>query len=93
MDVTIYTYIMAGVLLITNIILIGLISYSMKKKNDESNREINYRAFYYIGVVWLPIGVIFMMFVNTVIGIAFLGIGASYIAIGLANKDRWIKEK
>jgi len=33
-----------------------------------------------------------MTAVNLVIGIAFLGMGTSYLAIGLANRDKWKKK-
>jgi hypothetical protein len=33
-----------------------------------------------------------MIAINTVIGIAFLGLGASYLAIGLGNRDKWEKK-
>jgi membrane protein implicated in regulation of membrane protease activity len=42
---------------------------------------------------WLPIGIVFMVILNTGLGIAFLGLGAAYITIGLANKDKWKKKE
>ena len=46
-------------------------------------------VFFIIGISWIPIGIVFMITVNSVIGIAFMGMGISYMAIGLANKDKW----
>jgi len=51
----------------------------------------NYQVFFILGIMWIPIGIVFMMTINLVIGIAFLGMGASYLAIGLANRDKWKK--
>lgn len=59
---------------------------------DQLRKTVDYRVFYYIGIVWVPVGFVFMMAVNLVIGIALLGMGISYVAIGLANKDKWKKE-
>lgn len=60
---------------------------------DSIKKEPNYRAGYILEIIWVPIGVVFMISVNPAIGISFLGLGIAYIAIGLANKDKWDKEQ
>ena len=46
-----------------------------------------------LGFVWLPVSVVFMLAVNPTIGIAFMAMGMAYLAIGLANRDKWEKKK
>lgn len=85
-------YIVIGILIIliiTAVSIVGIVLYVRSKKKDEMKQEPDYRVFYYLGFVWLPIGVVFMITVNVAMGIVFMGLGASYIAIGLANKDKW----
>jgi hypothetical protein len=67
---------------------IGLTLVYWKKKKKDMIKETNYQVFFTLGVVWLPIGVVFMITINHVIGIAFLTIGITYLAIGLANRDK-----
>ena len=64
-----------------------------KKKKEGKTGKINYKIFFIVGLVWIPIGSVYMIAVNLVMGIAFMGLGVSYIAIGLANKDKWKKEE
>ena len=85
-------YIVIGILIIliiTTLSIVGIILYVKGKKKGEMKQEPDYRVFYYLGFIWIPIGVVFMIAVNVVMGIAFMGLGTSYIAIGLANKDKW----
>ena len=65
----------------------------VKKKKEGKTGEINYKIFFILGLVWIPIGSVYMITINTAIGIAFMGLGVAYIAIGLANKDKWKKEE
>jgi hypothetical protein len=46
----------------------------------------NYRAFFIIGVTWLPLGIIMKNYV-------FSLVGACFLAIGLANRKKWNEEK
>ena len=56
-------------------------------------KETNYQVFFMIGIIWLPVGVVFMITINSAIGIAFMAMGIIYMAIGLANRDKWEKKK
>jgi hypothetical protein len=87
-------WIIISIFLIVVLVLIGvaLIIIYWKKKNKGEIKEPNYRVFFNLGLVWLPAGVVFVIAINTVIGIAFLGLGASYLAIGLGNRDKWEKK-
>jgi hypothetical protein len=60
---------------------------------DSIKKEPNYRAVYILEIIWVPIGVVFMISVNPAIGISFLGLGTVYLAIGISNTDKWNKEQ
>ncbi len=78
-----------GVLIIIALLLIFVV---LKKKKEDKFGETNYQIFFNIGVIWIPIGVVFMIAVNPAIGIAFMSMGIAYVAIGLANRDKWEKK-
>jgi len=88
-------WIVISALIIAVLIVVGLILAFIlyNKKKEGKTREINYKVFFIIGLAWIPIGSVFMITINLVIGIAFMGMGGSYVAIGLANKDKWNKEE
>jgi hypothetical protein len=83
---------MPGLILAT-LIIIGVLFIILlfKMKKEGKMREINYQVFFYLGISWIPIGCVFMIAINPGLGIAFMGMGASYIVIGLANRDKWEK--
>ena len=84
--------ILISIFIILFLILIGLILllfFWKKKKEGKIVGEPNYQVFFIIGISWIPIGIVFMLTINTVIGIAFMSMGLAYISIGLANKDKW----
>ena len=82
-------------LIIAGLVVVGLILaiVVLKKKKSGKKGEPNYQVFFNIGMVWIPVGVVFMLTINIVIGIAFMGMGVSYMAIGLSNRDKWEKKE
>jgi len=60
----------------------------MKKKGWK--REVDYRNYFTMGIVWLPFGIIFLIFGNTT-GTLFLLMGVVFLSIGLKNRDKWGK--
>lgn len=54
-------------------------------------REVDYRSYYNMGIVWLPFGIVFYIIFENIIGLWFLIMGLSYLFIGLKNKDKWGK--
>jgi hypothetical protein len=76
--------------LVVMVLLITIVV--VKKKKEGKIGEPNYRVFFNVGMIWIPVGVVFMITINIVIGIAFMGLGASYMAIGLANRYKWEKK-
>lgn len=66
-----------------------LVLYMLQKKKSEGNyREPDYRAFFIMGICFLPMGLIFTSTISPAF-ISFLAIGVIYMAIGLANRDKW----
>ena len=82
-------------LIVGALVVLGLILTLVvfKKKKEGKMGEPNYRAFFNIGMVLIPVGVVFMIAINPAIGIAFMAMGITYLAIGLANRDKWGKKK
>jgi uncharacterized membrane protein len=81
------------------LIILGVVVLivALRKSKEETAKATNFRVFYNMGIIFLPVGIIFMIFSLTsdfsfAIAIPFIGIGASYIAIGLANRDKWEKQ-
>lgn len=75
-------WILAGVLAL--VVLLGAVfwyAYRGKKRP-----ETNYKTLFFVGLCWLAIGV---PLGNMALG----GIGIVFIAMGLANRDKWKGEK
>ncbi len=76
----------------------GVLTVWMLKKNKKEGiqRETNYRTFFITGAIITPIGLIFLL-LSIIRDYSFLpflpilSIGVVYLAIGLANKDKWRK--
>ena len=62
-----------------------------KKKKEGTYKEPDYRAFFIMGICFLPMGIIFTTAISPAF-ISFLALGIIYMSIGLANKDKWKKE-
>lgn len=88
-------WILISALIVAALVVIGLILTLVvfKKKKEGKMGEPNYKVFFIIGIAWIPIGSVFMITINIVMGVAFMGLGVSYIAIGLANRDKWEKKE
>ena len=76
-------------------LIIGAISAVLALKKSKSG-EPNYRVFYITGLILLPIGIIwigatFFWDISIGAGGAFLGVGVTYLILGLAYRDKWRK--
>jgi hypothetical protein len=76
-------------------LIIGAISAVFAVKKSKSG-EPNYRVFYITGLILLPIGIIyigasFLLDISFGAGGAFLGVGITYLILGLAYRDKWRK--
>jgi vacuolar-type H+-ATPase subunit I/STV1 len=61
----------------------------MKKKGWK--RGVDYRNYFNMGIVWLPLGVVFYIIFENIVGLWFLLVGLAYLSIGLKNRDKWGK--
>lgn len=71
------------------VILAVLAVLVLKRKGWE--REVDYRSYFNMGIVWLPLGVVFYLIFGNVIGFWFLIMGLVYLSVGLRNRDKWGK--
>ena len=87
-------WIFISIFLVAILVVIGIaLTLVYRKKNKEGKfKEPDYRAFFIIGVSFLPMGIIFTTVISPAF-IGFLGIGICYMAIGLANRDKWKKKE
>ena len=65
-----------------------------KKRKEGEPAKPDYRAFFGKGIIWGPAGIVvtvvsFILQIPFYVGLLLLGIGAIYLAIGLANRDKW----
>jgi len=81
--------------IIAILVLVGIIVtiVVLKKKKDGKIEEPNYQAFFSFGIIWIPIGIVFMITIHPAAGMAFVAMGIVYMAIGLANRDKWEKKE
>jgi hypothetical protein len=76
------------------ILAIALVVILRKKRDSIKTTETNYRVFFIIGVGLAPTGLAWMVVsllteLSITIGLPFFILGVSYLAIGLANRDKW----
>ena len=86
-----------SLLLLTGIVITLLLVVVLRKMKQKGKAgETDYRAFFIMGVVFLPTGFA-MMVVYVVaelpfeIGLPLFALGLIYIIIGLVNRDKWKK--
>ena len=70
-------------------IILALLVFKMRR--ERKVQKVDYRAFFVIGISFLAIGAGLMTINPGFMG--FTGIGIVYMIIGLANKDKWPKNK
>ena len=56
-------------------------------------KQINYKAFFFLGLTFVGAGVVFISSVKSGLGFAFIGLGIVWMIIGGKNKDKWKKMK
>ncbi|WP_455279131.1 hypothetical protein [[Eubacterium] cellulosolvens] len=74
-------------IIITILILAILAIFTFKRKGW--NREVDYRTYFGIGIVWVPSGIVFYLIFGYVMGFVFIVMGLVFLAISLKNKDKW----
>ena len=73
------------------IILVGLVVLIVivKRQRQEGTKPIDYRAFFILGICWLPMGIVFWLALDVAFGIPLFVMGATFLTIGLVNRDKW----
>lgn len=54
-------------------------------------RKMDYKGYFAMGVVWVPLGIAFWLIFENFVAFWFLIMGVIYIAIGLRHRDTWGK--
>ena len=79
--------------LIASIVGVFVLFIMKKNKIEGTYKEPDYRAFFIMGISFLPLGIVLSFIIGNPGFIGFTGLGAFYIVFGLANKDKWKNEK
>ena len=81
------------------VVVLGLmVTYSLWKKSKGGRiSPSNYRAFFLMGLVWLPIGVILVILswvidMPIIYGIPLFALGLIFLIIGLWNRNKWKRD-
>jgi len=75
------SFILAALVAAIIILLLGVFVFAINRKR---RRAPDYRAFFAIGIIWVPLGIIFDNF-------ALIGFGIVMMFAGLLNKNKWKK--
>jgi len=94
MDAIRVTVIVIVLILVVAGVIVAFIG--IKRSKEGKTEEPNYRAFYILGITFIPLGIVWIAVslltdISFVIGIPFLGLGVTYMLLGLANRDKWRK--
>jgi uncharacterized membrane protein len=89
--------VMSLLLLVGIVVTLLLVAVLRKRKREGKAGETDYKAFFIMGVVFLPTGFAMMMvyFLAELpfeIGLPLFALGLVYLLIGLANRDKWRKK-
>jgi len=85
-------------LLIGIVITLLMVLVLRKRKRKQKAGETDYRAFFILGVAFLPTGLAMMMVyffaeIPFEIGLPLFALGLIYLIVGLANRDKWNKNQ
>lgn len=68
------------------IVLLAVVAIAFYRKKEHA---VDYRNYFNIGIIWTVFGVVFWFLWDNFI---FLILGIPFLAVGLANKDKWGKK-
>lgn len=82
------------VLVVMILAAIGAVWYSLKRRRIGVGEGRDYRAFYVMGLAFVPLGIVWIIIsftteMSIVVGLPFLLLGIVYLIVGLTNKDKW----
>jgi uncharacterized membrane protein len=85
-------------LLIGIVVTLFMVLVLRKRKRERKAGETDYRAFFIIGVAFLPTGFAMMMVyffaeLPFEVGLPLFALGLICLIIGLANRDKWNKKQ
>ena len=74
------------------LVALGVLAIVISKK--KTNKSTNYFSLFVMGIVWFPLGLV-MWIINRdlTIGNVFTVLGFVYLAMGLAHKSEWKKNR
>jgi hypothetical protein len=61
----------------------------LKKRRSGDQKAVNYRAFFVIGITFLPAGVALSASTGNSGFFGMSGMGVAFLAIGLMNREKW----
>lgn len=90
--------VMSVLLLVGIVVTLLLVVVLRKRKKQGKAGETDYRAFFIMGLAFLPTGfammiVYFLAELPFEIGLPLFALGLAYLFIGLANRDKWKKNE
>ncbi|MFC2008995.1 hypothetical protein ACFLUT_02975 [Chloroflexota bacterium] len=81
------------------VVILGIVTVFvvLKRRKEGTLEETNYRVFFVTGAAMTPIGLVFVVVsyfrdYSFFTSLPILTIGIVYLAIGLANRDKWKKQ-
>jgi hypothetical protein len=88
--------VMSLLLIIGIVVTLLLLVVLRKRKKAGKTGETDYKAFFIMGIAFLPTGVAMMLMYFLVetpfeIGLPLVALGLIYLIIGLVNRDKWKK--
>ena len=88
--------VMSLLLIIGIVVTLLLLAVLRKRKKSGKTGETDYKAFFILGIAFLPTGVAMMLMYFLAetpfeIGLPLVALGLIYLVIGLANRDKWKK--
>lgn len=57
---------------------------------NKQKRKADYSAFFIFGIVFIVLGLVSAV---GSLGFAFLGVGSTFMMVGLASRDKWVESK
>ena len=74
-------------------IMLGILMVAIwKRRKPEEEKEIDYQAFFAMGISFVGVGVVLTATINAGF-LGFVGLGIIYMILGLSKRDKWKKKQ